>query len=184
MPDAAYYDDWPLTENGVGAVRRLEDDFDAGLGDVPSLPGHRIAIVTGTRMAPVLEAMAVRLAEHTGASVRVIGVTNELFGPTVTTAGLLAGRDIAAALAAAALEADKPFDIVLLPAEALNDDVLFIDSMPLSALESALAPARLLPAHEITSALGSRPLSVDEITSAPGSRPLSADEITSAPGST
>lgn len=169
MPDAAYYDDWPLTENGVGAVRRLEDDFDAGLGDVPSLPGHRIAIVTGTRMAPVLEAMAVRLAEHTGASVRVIGVTNELFGPTVTTAGLLAGRDIAAALAAAALEADKPFDIVLLPAEALNDDVLFIDSMPLSALESALAPARLLPSHEITSALGSLPLSVDGITSAPGS---------------
>src|SRR5690606_37332939 len=28
IPGAAYYDDWPLTENGVGAVRRLLDDFE------------------------------------------------------------------------------------------------------------------------------------------------------------
>jgi hypothetical protein len=42
---------------------------------------------------------------------------------------------------------------VLLPAESLNDDVMFIDSMPLADLEAALAPARLLPAHELASAL-------------------------------
>ena len=148
VPAASYYDDWPLTENGVGAVRRLMDDFEAGLADVPRLEGKRIGIVTGTRMAPVLEPLAARLAQHTGAAVQVIDVTNELFGPTVTTAGLLAGRDIAAALTTAG-----PFDIVLLPAEALNDDVLFIDSMPLSELEASLAPARLIPAHELTSAL-------------------------------
>ncbi|HEX2167061.1 MAG TPA: DUF512 domain-containing protein [Longimicrobiales bacterium] len=148
MPSASYYDDWPLTENGVGAVRRLMDDFDAGLGDVPALPGRRIGIVTGTRMAPVFEPLAARLAQHTGATVEVVGVSNELFGSTVTTAGLLGGRDIAAALGAAG-----PFDIVLLPAEALNDDVLFIDSMPLSELEDSLAPAVLVPAHELTSAL-------------------------------
>ncbi|HSK18946.1 MAG TPA: DUF512 domain-containing protein [Longimicrobiales bacterium] len=148
MPPAAYYDDWPLTENGVGAVRRLEDDFATGLSSVPRMAGRRIAIVTGTRMAAVFEPLAARLAGHTGATVQVIGVENELFGPTVTTAGLLAGRDIAAAVAAAGT-----FDVVLLPAEALNDDVLFIDSMPLSDLESAIAPARAVPAHELISAL-------------------------------
>src|SRR5690606_25200424 len=52
IPPAAYYDDWPLTENGVGAVRRLIDEFDAGLASLPALDGERIAIVTGTRMQP------------------------------------------------------------------------------------------------------------------------------------
>ncbi|MBR9990291.1 MAG: DUF512 domain-containing protein, partial [Gemmatimonadetes bacterium] len=148
LPAAAYYDDWPLTENGVGAVRRLEDDFESGLGAVPMLTGRRIGIVTGTRMAPVIQRFAVRLAQHSGATVEVIAVTNQLFGPTVTTAGLLAGRDIAAALHSAGA-----FDTVLLPGEALNDDVMFIDSMPLTELAAVFAPARLVPAHELTSAL-------------------------------
>ncbi|MGH7448726.1 MAG: DUF512 domain-containing protein [Longimicrobiales bacterium] len=148
IPAATYYDDWPLTENGVGAVRRLTDDFNVGLAAVPSLPGRRVGIVTGTRMAPVFAPFAARLAVRTGARVEVIAVTNELFGPTVTTAGLLAGRDIAAALTAAGA-----FDIVLLPAESLNDDVMFIDNMPLTDLETVLAPTRLVPAHELTSAL-------------------------------
>jgi len=148
IPAASYYDDWPLTENGVGAVRTLADAFDAGLRSVPPLPGRRVGIITGTRMAPVFEPLAARLAHHTGATVTVLGVANELFGATVTTAGLLAGRDIAGALAAAA-----PFDVVLLPAEALNDDVLFIDSMPLTDLEAAFPHTRVVPAHELTTAL-------------------------------
>src|SRR5690606_368558 len=122
VPDAAYYDDWPLTENGVGAVRRLLDECEAGLPHAPRLDGRRIAIVTGTRMARVLEPLSGRLGAATGARVDVVGVENRLFGPTVTTAGLLAGRDIAAELAARAA-----YDAVLLPAEALNDDERFID---------------------------------------------------------
>src|SRR5687768_8043219 len=120
VPDAAYYDDWPLTENGVGAVRRLLDDFDAGLPTVPHLTGQRIAIVTGERMAPVLEPLAARIAAATGASVDVVTVRNGMFGSTVTTAGLLPGNDITTAVVKYA-----EFDHVLLPAEALNDDALF-----------------------------------------------------------
>src|SRR5690606_33258798 len=148
IPAASYYDDWPLTENGVGAVRRLLDDFDAGIGHVPGRAGERIAIITGTRMAPVLAPLAERLATHTGAHVDVVGVVNEYFGETVTTAGLLGGADILRSLAG------HTVDTVLLPAESLNDDDVFIDSMPLTELEAALSPARLIPAHEITSALG------------------------------
>jgi putative radical SAM enzyme (TIGR03279 family) len=147
VPDAAYYDDWPLTENGVGAVRRLLDDFAANVAGVPAMAGRRVGIVTGTRMAPVFAPLVRRLAAHTGAVVEVIAVTNQLFGPTVTTAGLLAGRDIADALSRVAA-----FDVVLLPAESLNDDAMFIDSLPLADLEAVLAPARLLPAHELASA--------------------------------
>ncbi|HEX6309212.1 MAG TPA: DUF512 domain-containing protein [Longimicrobiales bacterium] len=150
LPAAGYYDDWPLTENGVGAVRRLLDDFDAGLGAVPPMPDRRIAVVTGTGMAPVLEPLARRLSAHAGARVEVIAVANDYFGETVTTAGLLAGADMLRAV-----RSRGRYDTVLLPGESLNDDALFIDSMPLAHLVSELAPARVLTAFELTSAFGS-----------------------------
>jgi putative radical SAM enzyme (TIGR03279 family) len=148
LPDAAYYDDWPLTENGVGAVRALVDAFDARLGQVPVLNGKRIVILTGTRMAPVLDGLAPRLAAQTMAEVTVVGVKNTMFGETVTTAGLLPGADMLAAARAAG-----PCDVLLLPAESLNDDDVFIDNLPLPELRQALHPARVVPAHELTTAL-------------------------------
>jgi putative radical SAM enzyme (TIGR03279 family) len=148
QPPASYYDDWPLTENGVGAVRRLLDDFEDGLANVPSLEGRRIAIVTGERMAPVLEPLAQRLARATGGTFEVIAVTNTMFGPTVTTAGLLPGAAIADAVAAR-----SRFDDVLLPGESLNDDGVFVDDISFDDVARRLAPAVLHPAFELTSAL-------------------------------
>jgi putative radical SAM enzyme (TIGR03279 family) len=148
LPDAAYYDDWPLTENGVGAVRALVDAFDARLGQVPVLSGKRIVILTGTRMAPVMDGLAPRLAAQTMAEVTVVGVGNTMFGETVTTAGLLPGADLLAAARAAG-----PCDVLLLPAESLNDDHVFIDNLPLAELRQALQPALVVPAHELTTAL-------------------------------
>jgi putative radical SAM enzyme (TIGR03279 family) len=150
VPDAAYYDDWPLTENGVGAVRWFVDSFDDGLAHVPPLSGQRVTVVTGQRMASVIEPLARRLAEATGGSIRTLPVRNGYFGSTVTTAGLLAGMDILDAVR----EAGGPqADIVLLPAESLNDDARFIDDVGLAELAAALAPARVIPAHELTAAL-------------------------------
>ena len=148
IPEDEYYDDWPLTENGVGAVRRLLDDFDAGLARLPTLRGRRIVIVTGTRMEPVLRPLASRLAHQTGADVHVLGVTNKYFGDTVTTAGLLPGADIMDAL-----EQTGRFDLALLPAEALNDDERFIDDLPFDSVRARFSPATVEAAFEITSAL-------------------------------
>jgi putative radical SAM enzyme (TIGR03279 family) len=148
IPAAAYYDDWPLTENGVGSVRCLLDDFQAAVGQLPRLDGRRIALLTGTRMAPVLAPLAAAAAARTGASIDVIGVVNGMFGPTVNTAGLLPGADLLAA-------AREPgYDVVLLPAESLNDAQCFVDDMPLAALRASLAPAHVVPAHELGAALG------------------------------
>jgi putative radical SAM enzyme (TIGR03279 family) len=148
QPEDAYYDDWPLTENGVGAVRRLLDDFAAGISKVPKFPGKSIAIVTGTRMQPVLEPLAMQLRKRTGAQVTVVPVVNNYFGETVTTAGLLPGNDIRCALS------DRgEFDIALLPAEALNDDDLFVDNVPLTTLQGHFSSKQLIAAFELTSAL-------------------------------
>jgi putative radical SAM enzyme (TIGR03279 family) len=144
LPGSAYYDDWPLTENGVGAVRRLIDDAAAGTAELPRRSG-RFAIVTGTRLAPVVASIAERMAQHSGAHIEVLGVENRMFGATVTTAGLLPGADMRDALLAAG-----PFDGIMLPAEALNDDGRFIDNLTFDALAAAVAPAALVAGHELT----------------------------------
>lgn len=132
IPEGAYYDDWPLTENGVGAVRTLLDSFEAGLPALPRRDGQRVAILTGARMAPIFEPLADRLSAQTGGRFEVLAVENRYFGPTVTTAGLLPGRDVIATLHEAG-----PRDLFLLPAEALNDDACFIDDTPLREVEAA-----------------------------------------------
>lgn len=150
VPAAAYYDECALYENGVGAVRRFIEGFERGLSRVSSFRGRRIRIVTGASMAPILRERAPRLADATTASVEVVEVLNEYFGPTVTVAGLLAGRDIARALREA-----KPLagDVVLIPAEALNAQDRFIDDFSRAELHRALGPVELRAGYEVTEAL-------------------------------
>jgi len=162
VPPAAYYDEGALHENGVGAIRRFVEGFDAGLPGVPRLPGRRIRLVTGASMAPFLRGRAPRLAERTGAAVDVVEVVNEYFGETVTVAGLLGGADILRALRGSREGAEavpggdagtRAGDIVLLPAEALNADGRFIDDVSKSDLLEELGPVDLRFGYEVTEAL-------------------------------
>ncbi|HET9948951.1 MAG TPA: DUF512 domain-containing protein [Longimicrobiales bacterium] len=148
LPESAYYDDRALHENGVGAVRRFLDAFERGLHELPRFPGRRIRLVTGASMAPFLRGCAGPLERATGAAVQVVEVANRWFGPSVTVAGLLAGRDILGAL-----EGGGEGDLVLLPAEALNADRVFIDDLSRDELERALAPAEVRTGYEIVEAL-------------------------------
>jgi len=150
VPEAKYYDDGALYENGVGAVRGAIEAFDAGVESLPRVGGASIGIVTGRSMGRFFRERAVRLAKATGAAVRVYVVPNRFFGNTVTVAGLLGGRDILDALGSGA---GAEHDLILLPAEALNGDGLFIDTLPLGALEEALAPATVVCGHEVTETL-------------------------------
>ena len=97
-------------------------------------------------VAEVMEPHIASLSEATGAELRLIPVENTLFGPTVTTAGLLPGADVRGAIAASA-----GLDTVLIPAEALNDDDLFIDSVPFADVADAASP-RVVPAYELSRA--------------------------------
>ncbi|MDA0330220.1 MAG: DUF512 domain-containing protein [Gemmatimonadetes bacterium] len=151
IPAVGYYDDGALYENGVGAIRRFVDSFDVGLASVPRYDGRRIRVVTGGSMAPFLRDRAPRLAAAVGADVQVVQVRNEYFGESVTIAGLLGGRDILAALKEGGDSRDG--DLVLLPAEALNADKVFIDNLPLTELSAGLGRAELRMGFEITEAL-------------------------------
>jgi len=91
--------DGALYENGVGAVRRFLEGFDAGLPSVPRLDGRRLRLVTGRSMAPFLRERAGRLATATGAAVDVVEVENRFFGGNIAVAGLMVGEDLHRVLA-------------------------------------------------------------------------------------
>ncbi len=148
IPDAAYYDDGALHENGVGQIRRFVEGFERGLATVPRFDGRRVRLVTGRSMAPFLRERAPKLAAATRGVVEVVEVVNGYFGETVTVAGLLGGRDILDAVGEG-----REGDVVVLPAEALNADGRFIDDLSRDELAEHLGPADLRSGYEVTEAL-------------------------------
>jgi putative radical SAM enzyme (TIGR03279 family) len=139
LPPAEWYGDFEQRENGVGAVRYLQTRIAAARDRLPALAGKRIGVVTGTAMGPLMPPVLTDLAAATGAQIELIVVANTLFGPTVTTAGLLP----AAAIEAALVER-RDLDLALLPAEAVNDDLRFIDDRAAATVVARLPmPVRL-----------------------------------------
>ena len=151
LPDAAFYEDFPQIENGVGAVASLRSRLSEGLQALPSMAGKRIGVVTGTAMAPLMRDLVRRIEEQTGASIEVIRAENSLFGSGVTTAGLLVGADMRRALAGRV-----DFDLVLIPAESINDDGLFLDDDTFESLRSAL-PMPVLASYDFVDVLAGEP---------------------------
>jgi NifB/MoaA-like Fe-S oxidoreductase len=139
------YDGFPQFENGIGMVRAFIDEVGEELEALPepaAFPGSvpRVALVTGTFFAPVLESLAPALT-RTGCLVTVLLVANDLLGGNVGVAGLLGGGDIAKAVAAHAHEAD----VFLVPDVAINDDALLLDDLTIVGVAAqAGADVRLL----------------------------------------
>ncbi|MGQ0703805.1 MAG: DUF512 domain-containing protein [Gemmatimonadales bacterium] len=133
LPAEACYEEFEQVENGVGAVRYLQRRIRRNAARFTQWEGQRIGIVTGSSMGPLMPQVIEPLARASGAHFELIVVENGLFGPRVTTAGLLPGKSIAATLSQG-----RELDFALLPGEAVNDDGRFIDGMSASELALAL----------------------------------------------
>ncbi|MFS8641197.1 MAG: DUF512 domain-containing protein [Symbiobacteriaceae bacterium] len=68
--------------------------------------------------------------------------------PRPARAGLLPGRAMLDAILARG-----PFDAVLIPAESLNGDQVFIDDLPFAGMQDALGGTPVLPGYELTATL-------------------------------
>ncbi len=137
LPGAEWYGDFDQRENGVGSVRYLQtriaaarERLGAGRG---GWQGKRIGVVTGTAMGALMPQVVPGLAAATGAQFEILALENTMFGPAVTTAGLLPGATLLAAL-----RERRDLDLVLLPAEAVNDDLVFMDDLDAHALAAQL----------------------------------------------
>jgi putative radical SAM enzyme (TIGR03279 family) len=154
LPGAEHYGEFAQIENGVGAVTSLRRRVAAGLSSVGRRDGQRIGVVTGLAMAPLMPPLLDRLTAATGAHFELIVAENSLFGPTITTAGLLVGRDILSALS------DRhDLDIALIPAETINEDSVFLDDFTLTAVRESL-PMPIYPSYDFIDVLSAEPAGV------------------------
>jgi putative radical SAM enzyme (TIGR03279 family) len=151
LPGDDHYGEFAQIENGVGAVTYLRKRVREGIDRLPRLDGTKIGVVTGSAMAGVLPEILESLERQTGASFELIAATNSLFGPTVTTAGLLVAADILRSL-----RDRTDLDMALIPAETLNDDSRFLDDLTFQAVRDAL-PMPVIASYDFIDALSLEP---------------------------
>ena len=127
IPSAAAYEGFSVVEDGVGLVRRFEDDL-RRLARRPGRPRWRgeqtVTVVTGELFGPILGRLleTVRIPDLRA---EVVPVPNEFFGRAITVVGLLTGQDIASALSGRPLG-----HAVLIPRVALTETKgVFLDDV-------------------------------------------------------
>ena len=128
LPDYDDYEDFPQIDNGVGMITAFREEFH---GEIPRQARNDkvVTLVTGLAAAPFLREL---LADFP--AVQVSEVVNEFYGPRITVAGLLTGRDIISQL--------KGQDLgqrLLLPKTCLRDgEDVFLDDVSLQDVSDAL----------------------------------------------
>lgn len=147
FPEAESYDGFAQVENGVGAVRYLEQLVSSDLHRLPDLTGQRVLVCTGTAMGRLMPRLLPALEQATGGSFELAVLENSYYGPSVTCAGLLPGADFLHAI-----EARTDCSLALLPAESVNQDGRFVDDLLFTVVESG-APMPVRLSYHFTDAL-------------------------------
>ncbi|HEY4955759.1 MAG TPA: DUF512 domain-containing protein [Gemmatimonadaceae bacterium] len=142
LPHAEHYGEFAQIENGIGAVASLRMRVAEGLSSLPRMEGRRIGVVTGKGMAALMPDLLDALQAATGAEFELIVAENSLFGPTITTAGLLVGADIRRVL-----EDRHDLSLALIPAETINEDGIFLDDVNFETLRASL-PIPVFPSYD------------------------------------
>ena len=142
VPSAEMYDGFPQLDNGIGLTRNfIEEWAKAGAAMDEENDEARIAVVSGTAVAPVMEQLA-RELDPDARRIHVLPVVNEHFGATVNVSGLLTGHDIMQALQSL----PHTVDGVLIPASALREgEDVFLDDMSLDAMRASFPSVRIEP---------------------------------------
>ncbi len=154
LPGPEHYGDFAQIENGIGAITSLRMRVLDGLDELPRLDGLRIGVVTGQATSELMPELIEQLEAVTGAKFELMSTENSLFGPTITTAGLLVGADIDRVL-----RDRSDLDIALIPAETLNDDRIFLDDVVFDELRDRL-PMPVYPSYDFVDVLAGEQLAV------------------------
>lgn len=136
LPEPAFYGDFNQLENGVGMLTLQRQQFETALDDFePDDKPRKLSIVTGQLAAPQLqELVALAKTRWPGLDCTVIPVINNFFGPNITVAGLVTGRDMITQLKGRDLGEKLLFPDVMLR---FHTDV-FLDDVTQSEIEQAL----------------------------------------------
>lgn len=136
FPSAERYGEFAQIENGVGMARKFIDQFEEQRQHLP----HRIknsrtvTLVSGVLAAPIIERWVIPpLNRIENLTAEVVAVANVFYGDSVTATGLLTGQDIYKQLSRRSLG-----DMVVLPANCLNYDGVFLDDWTPEQLQDLL----------------------------------------------
>ncbi len=135
-PETDSYEGYPQLENGVGMARLFMDEISEMNTLLPvSFPRQfKITLITGVAAGHLLEKLMEKLAMINRLEAELITVENRFFGPSVTVAGLLTGKDLKEGL-----QDLLPGEALFFPAEMLKDgDNLFLDGLTPGHLERVL----------------------------------------------
>jgi putative radical SAM enzyme (TIGR03279 family) len=127
LPEAGHYGEYWQIENGVGMTRAFLDSFNLYASMFPKIlkRSEKIAVITGTLAAPVLEKLILpEMKKIKGLDINLVPVENRFYGESVTVSGLLTGQDIQRSL-----QPVKGCDRILIPMNSINHDGLFLDGM-------------------------------------------------------
>ncbi len=135
LPEEAYYEEYVQIENGVGMLRSLMAEFEAGLrledGGAEASP---YTIATGVSARPFLQDLADRARERTGVRGQVVAIENDFFGHTIDVAGLVTGGDLISQLRGKELG-----ERLLIPANMLRSgENVFLDDVTTADVEREL----------------------------------------------
>jgi len=133
FPPVKEYGDLPQIENGVGLVpvflhcaKKLK---------LPKkIEPVKAAVITGSSFMPYLEEFAKKLNTIEGLSLDIFKVINTFFGPSVTVAGLLTGKDILKTIVG-----KTKADCLLVPNVTLREGSdMFLDNVTLNDIAESL----------------------------------------------
>ena len=136
LPEEERYDGYLQLENGVGMLRLLMNEFEAGY---ESLNGDEIdrevSVATGFLAYPYIKRMADRIMEkYPKSKIHVYGIRNDFFGELITVSGLITGQDLIGQLKGKALG-----EKLLLPCNMLRiEEQDFLDDVTLQDVKDAL----------------------------------------------
>lgn len=142
-PEAEYYADLAVEENGVGMVRRMLDEFESLT--FPDMAKGKYLILTGRSPFRWIERLGRRITRRSDVSAKVVAVPNETFGKETTVTGLLGWKDVARVLHQ---RNDVAGYTAILPDVLLNEEKVFIDGVTLdeARAESPL-PLRIVSSN-------------------------------------
>ena len=136
LPPEEAYEGYVQIENGVGMLRSLITEFEAGLKlEEDPVQEFSFTVATGVSCAPFLELLLEELRQKfpqvTG---RICPIVNDFFGHTIDVAGLVTGQDLIAQLKGRDLG-----ERLLMPVNMLrHGGDVFLDDVHVSDVERAL----------------------------------------------
>ena len=133
LPPTEEYEAFEQIENGIGLMAKFVEEAESALDTCEGGCDRHFSIATGQDAYAYINKLAKDAERECGGQINVYRVKNHTFGGGVTVSGLLGGHDFLRALRGKALG-----EALIIPANALRDDDVFLDDMTLTELKNAL----------------------------------------------